>query len=233
MTTTYIVLGIARSGTSLCAGLLNIIDVNMDYTLGKPDFYAPKGYYESGDANAINQKIYELAWNSRRNYPNDGNSYYWYPPLWTDVRQQAESIAGHIRAFAARHAVYPKWGFKNPATCLTLELYLPHLDNPRFVVSQRNFEENLTVCTHIYRFDTDYIRSVLTYYQQRLEAVLEAYNFPRIYVHYEDLKNDHTVVAEQLADFCGVEMTSYRKLLVDKFVVKKQFGVDKYCRGSK
>lgn len=233
MTTTYIVLGMARSGTSLCAGLLNIIGVNMDYTLGKPDFYAPKGYYESGYANAINQKIYELAWNGRRNYPNDGNSYYWYPPPWTDVRQQAEAIAEYLHTFTTRHAAYPKWGFKNPATCLTLELYLPHLENPQFIVTQRNLEENLTVSSYIYRFDTDYIRSVFKYYQQRLEAVLRTYNFPSIYVHYDDLKNDHTIVAKSLADFCGIEMTPERKLLADEFVVKKQFGVDKYRRSSK
>ncbi|KPJ62090.1 MAG: hypothetical protein AMJ42_00155 [Deltaproteobacteria bacterium DG_8] len=59
MTITYVVLGMARSGTGLCAGLLNIMGVNIDYTLGKPDFYAPKGYYEAGYTNAIDQKIYQ------------------------------------------------------------------------------------------------------------------------------------------------------------------------------
>lgn len=33
MTTTYVVLGLARSGTSLCGGLLNIMGVKMNYTL--------------------------------------------------------------------------------------------------------------------------------------------------------------------------------------------------------
>ena len=230
MKTTYIVLGIARSGTSLCAGLLNIMGVNMNYTLGKPDFCAPKGYYESGTANAINQEIYRLAWRGKRKYPNDGNAYYWCPPPWTDVQRQSGAIAGCIQNFIAHNAEHSKWGFKNPATCLTIELYLPHLENPQFVLAQRDFEENVTVCSLIYRLDIDYVRSVLTYYRSRLEAVVKAYKFPKIYVRYEDLKDNHTIVAERIADFCGIEMTSCRRLLVDEFVVRKQFGVDKYSR---
>ena len=66
MTVTYVVLGHARSGTSLAAGMLDRLGVRMDDTAGSPDFFAPKGYCESEAAAEINRKLYRLAWHGRR-----------------------------------------------------------------------------------------------------------------------------------------------------------------------
>ena len=43
---TVVILGNARSGTSLISGILTKMGISMDSQYGKPDEYVPKGYYE-------------------------------------------------------------------------------------------------------------------------------------------------------------------------------------------
>ncbi|MBN1911576.1 MAG: sulfotransferase [Pirellulales bacterium] len=228
MSVTYVVLGSARSGTSLAAGVLSRLGVQVDYSIAAPDFYAPKGYYESRASAEINQKIYKLAWRGRRQYPDNPVAAYWNPPPWEDVCQQGPAVADDIRALVAQHAAFPAWGFKNPATCLTLGLYLPHLENPRFVLTHRDMEENVAACSLIYKLDPVYIHNVLCMYQDRLQQTLAGCDGPQIVVDYAEFKDDHQAVAGRLAEFCDTELTPERREAMDQFVVKRQFGLAKY-----
>ena len=228
MSRTFIVLGLARSGTSLAAGSLSILGVEMDTGVGPPDRFAPKGYYESPAAVAINKKIYRLAAGGAPDYADDDVEYYWHPPAYENVLRQADAIAADMRAFAKANAGRAMWGFKNPATCLTLDLYLPYFENPSFVVTHRDFEEIVAVCKYIYKLDVGYIRRVMATYKERLEDVLAAQQGLRIDIEYTEFKEDHRRVAQRLANFCGVELTPEHVARFDSFVVRDQFGIAKY-----
>ena len=58
---TVVILGNARTGTSLISGILTKMGISMDSQYGDPDVYAPKGYYESQEAHSITTQIIQLA----------------------------------------------------------------------------------------------------------------------------------------------------------------------------
>lgn len=114
MTASYIVLGSARSGTSIMAGLLDIPGIKMDADLSA------------------------AAWGEDHYHNDDPVNYVWNPPALEAIHRQGDLIKPDMQSFMNKYAGFEQWGFKNTATCLSIELYLPHLPNPHFVVVDRD-----------------------------------------------------------------------------------------------
>ncbi|KSW10770.1 hypothetical protein CF15_08305 [Pyrodictium occultum] len=127
---TIIVLGMGRSGTSMVAGILHILGVNMGERLLGAHWSNPLGHFEDLDFVELNEEILRAAGGSWDN-----------PPAREAILAVAPRFYDRIRPLAEeerrRHEV---WGWKDPRTSLTVELYLPHLENPYFIVCHRDWE---------------------------------------------------------------------------------------------
>lgn len=225
MTETYIIIGNARSGTSLTAGLLSIFGISMDADIMAPDRFAPKGYYESDAAKNINYRIFELA-RPGFEYPN--NQHLWYHPTLEDIQAQVGRADDEISAFVAAGNKSEKWGFKSPITALTLDHFLPHVSNPKIIATVRNPLENAEVAHLIYGVDFLRALKAVNYCNYVVAKQIEEKQLDHIFINFTDYKTDAMKVAEDLAKFCGIEMTADMRRKVNNFVIKGQFGKKKY-----
>jgi len=123
-----VVLGMHRSGTSLVAGLLQRLGVNMGTRFREPDRHNPTGYFEDLDWRDLNKEILQLT----------GCSWY-QPPTKEQILAVRERVGSGIRALVdARNSTGQLWGWKDPRTCLTVELIHPHLSNPLYINVSRD-----------------------------------------------------------------------------------------------
>lgn len=128
---TMVILGMHRSATSLVAKGLNN-EIFMGDNLLKPRPCNPKGFFEERTFVKLNDRILTAAGGSWDN-----------PPARESILQQTQfdaEIKTLVQTAIAKATKkgYEFWGWKDPRSALTIELFLPHLPNPHFVVCYRN-----------------------------------------------------------------------------------------------
>lgn len=128
-TKTIIILGMHRSGTSMVAGVLNILGVNMGKNLIGPDWSNPLGHFENIEFVRLNDEILKEAGGSWDN-----------PPKREEILTQKGKFSLQIKNLIEKEKS-EIWGWKDPRTSLTIELYLPYLENPYFIVCYRDSEK--------------------------------------------------------------------------------------------
>ncbi|SDC82678.1 MULTISPECIES: sulfotransferase family protein [unclassified Candidatus Frackibacter] len=121
---TVITLGMHRSGTSMIAGVLDKLGVNMGERMLGKDFSNPLGHFEDRRFISQNIKILEAA-----------NGSWDDPPTREAILRQKDKFQRKIKRLVNREGI---WGWKDPRTSLTIELYLPYLINPYFIICYRN-----------------------------------------------------------------------------------------------
>ena len=126
---TFVVLGMHRSATSLVSGGLDKRGVNMGDNLLPADAGNPEGYYENIEFMNLNQRILESAGGNWKN-----------PPSRKDILDQKEKFDDVIERVVTKNQD-DLWGWKDPRTTLTIELFLPYLENPHFITCFREPEE--------------------------------------------------------------------------------------------
>ena len=198
--TCIVVLGMHRSGTSLVAGLLYRLGVNMGTTLRKPDRYNVTGYYEDLDFRDLNKAIITRAGGRWFNPPN------------------TEDVAGAVHSYRKRvEKVISErsglWGFKDPQTVFTihaLEEYLP--EDIRFIHVSRNpldIIDSLKSCATIkgYKRTSAHWWYVIRRYTDRLQDYLSRTVRPTLSVEYEILPYSHTArdAVKRIASFCDLD----------------------------
>ena len=125
---TIIVLGMHRSGTSLTSNILNKFGVSMGKNLTKYGEDNPKGFFENEHFARLNNKILYLTrgcWDS--------------PPAHNKIialKKNKELMKEIKKLILSQQDKI--WGWKDPVTTLTMDLYLPFIKNPYFIVCYRN-----------------------------------------------------------------------------------------------
>jgi hypothetical protein len=131
------VLGMHRSGTSLCANLLHALGVDMADSPG-PSPNNRKGHWERPRINALNDHVFAAfgrAWSDQAHIlalPEDWLS---QPPV--------QAIKGELVAYLAHHiGDARRWGFKDPRTARLLplwrEVFAAACATPRFIFCVRD-----------------------------------------------------------------------------------------------
>lgn len=125
-----------RSATSMTARSLHKskeVYMGNNLILGLPD--NPKGHYEQRPVVLLNNKILESAGGSWDN-----------PPKKEDIIKQFDIYKDQIKACVEevkQHAIknnMSSYGLKDPRLCLTIDLFMPFLDNPQFITCFRDVE---------------------------------------------------------------------------------------------
>lgn len=119
---TFVVLGMHRSATSLQAMGLARSGVHMGDNLLGPMESNPYGHWEDVDFIYFNDFILNKAGGSWNN-----------PPPRENIISLSDELDEQIEKFINAKKREPLWGWKDPRTCLTIELFHKYLDNPHYV----------------------------------------------------------------------------------------------------
>lgn len=126
---TFVILGMHRSATSLVAkGMDNVIHLGDEEDMLPPAPDNPQGFYE-------NKKFIEL--NDEILFAAGGN---WLEPPAHEKILEVESRFEKPIKTLLREESYASdiWGWKDPRTTLTIELYHKHLENPHYIACFRD-----------------------------------------------------------------------------------------------
>jgi hypothetical protein len=128
-----------RSGTSLVASVLGEagLDIGPDIGLGVGQ---PRGHFEDRDFHDLHEEI--LAAAGRSCFTADEASIQEIPPVFEE----------RARALVAARADRPFWGWKDPRTCLFLDLWERHLPQARYLFLYRH---PVDVALSLWRRNTD------------------------------------------------------------------------------
>ncbi|MDD5109696.1 MAG: sulfotransferase [Patescibacteria group bacterium] len=191
---TVVVLGMHRSGTSLVAGILSRMEVDMGKKLLPKDRFNLRGYYEDTEFLRLNQKILKHC---------NGD---WDNPPQPETIRACTAFTSEIQSLIQnRHG---RWGWKDPRTALTLELFLPYLADLQVVVCWRNPYDIAKSLQERDGFDFQRaLRLTYTYYQRILEFLDAHPNLPRLMVSFERVRQDPLAQAKELATFLRMELT--------------------------
>lgn len=214
---TVVVLGLARSGTSVVTGILKILGVDTGTSL--EDNSNPRGSNEDIDFAKLHKDIFDLTGAGRD---------YWSPPSREDIRAVGPKIEPAVRELLGRKgAGKTLWGWKHTRTLLTYELFLPHLVKPHFVLVFRNFLGTaLSSVEHTRRRPkpldfAEALRLVHFYHGEMLTFLENHPQVPAHFVAYEDVVGDPLKEAEKLAHFLGLPLTEEIRREVAELVIPR------------
>jgi hypothetical protein len=216
---TVVVLGQARSGTSVTTGVVETLGVDM----GPPSYptdWNPKGNFEDEDFGKLHKAILNAA--------EEGKTYF-DPPAPEKILAQRVKFEARIRALLAEKSRgKPLWGWKHPDTIMMAELYLPYLLNPHFVVVFRNplgTAQSTVEHTRRFKDQVDLWRALklVNYYHGETLRFIDGHpDLPKVFVSFEDLVSDPLKEAGRLAEFLGIEFTEKKMRKVEKLVIPRE-----------
>jgi hypothetical protein len=215
---TVVVLGLARSGTSVITGILKILGVEMGASVH--DKANPFGSFEDLDFARLHREIFELA--------SSGISY-WNPPGEEKILGLKERVRDAIVEIVARKASGRAiWGWKHPRTILTLELFLPALTNPHFVAVFRNplgIAHSSVEHTKNYQSGrVDFLQALQLahFYHGKMVKILQSHRrVPTVCTAFEDVVSDPIEEAKKLAVFLELELTERKISAIQSLVISR------------
>lgn len=220
-----VVLGMARSGTSVAAGVLQILGVHMgthykarhdagriaDSIFASEPPY-PDSYFEDMDFMRLIFQLFKTALPGSTNFR---------PPSGLQIAAAGRTLDHEIRELVRRkQSAHEVWGWKLPRTALVFSLFAPHLTNPHLVIVNRNRNDHALaflgwnqVVTIEESFD------LIDYYRFEIEKWLTMYpDFPHIMVDLWNMRDNPVEQASRLANFLDLEMTLEKRRVVADFV---------------
>ena len=216
---TVVVLGAAKSGKSVMAGILASLGVDMGPT-GGPDRSNPRGSFEDKDFADLHKEIFERAGKGKN---------YWDPPSLESILALKDEFASKIQELSLRKSRDKTvWGWNHPRTILTAELFLPYLNNPHFIVVFRNpvgTANSSVQHTEKYQDRVHFLQALkLTnfYYGEILKFLEMHPNLPRSFIAFEELVDDPLREARKLAEFLGLEMSEETTKDIHQLVIPRE-----------
>lgn len=125
---TVVVLGMHRSGTSMTSAILEKLGINMGEEKLGAAATNPIGHFEDRMFLDLNNKILDDAGGSWDNPPSKDSII----KLESKYKKEVKELVTNKNK---------NWGWKDPRTSLTIDLYYPYLSNTYFVYCKRNEDD--------------------------------------------------------------------------------------------
>lgn len=208
---TVVVLGMHRSGTSMVAGVLKILGINMGEELEEGNEWNPLGYFENKKFMAINKKI-----------TNEKEGLIINVPTLDEILLKKERFIYKIDQLIKQEES-ALWGWKDPRTSLTIDLFLPFLKNPYFIICFRN---PLQVAYSLQKRDgtniNEGIELAALYNQRILDFFKRHKQLKKLYLSYEEIVNNPEKELDKIIDYLEInpDKLKYKKAL--KFILPKR-----------
>jgi hypothetical protein len=195
----------------MIGGVLTKLGVDMGKELVGKSWANPLGYFEDVEFLRLNNRILEAAggsWNA--------------PPTKDAVQAQEGNFTEEIKDIIGRKRS-SLWGWKDPRTSLTIELYLPYLTNPCFLVCHRNFR---AIAESLRRRDGMGIEGGI-----RLAEICETRiddffsrnpDLRRLDIIYEEITAAPEKELRKIIDFLGIEVSQEQYQEALNFVLPKE-----------
>jgi hypothetical protein len=192
------VLGMHRSGTSLLAGIMRELGVDLgpDEEFLPPDPNNQSGYFELADLVEINDEILAHYGGSWDELPE-------LPPGWEDSDQLAQIRERARRILGRRFAASKEWAWKDPRTCITLPFWQRLVSGLRYVICVRNPVDIAHSLRAREGEERPLEEHVLDWLRHTASALVYTTDRPRILVHYERFFADAEYEVMRLAGFLG------------------------------
>lgn len=193
---TVVVLGMHRSGTSLLAGVLHKLGVSMEQEKPKPYWSNPFGHFEDRRFIKLNDSILQAAGGS------------WdCPPERDCILSQNTNFKNEIETLIKKSAS-SIWGWKDPRTCLTIDLFMPYLINPYFIVCRRNPDMVAKSLNRRDNTDIEVNKKIAAAYQNCIDEFIKRNaSLPRIEIEYEKFTSDPESTLNAIVGFLGLDTT--------------------------
>lgn len=194
------VLGMHRSGTSLVAGLLRHlgIDLGPDDALLPADSNNESGYFELRELVHLNNDILAQYGGSWSELPD-------LPSGWEDSEELASLRERARRLLTRRFASSPQWGWKDPRTCVTLPFWQRLAPGLRYVICVRNPVDVAYSLRSREGEERGLDEHALDWLRHTASALAHTAGRPRVVVHYERFFTDSEHELRRLAGFLGCE----------------------------
>jgi hypothetical protein len=194
------VLGMHRSGTSLVAGILRQlgVDLGQDEDFLPPDPNNQGGYFELADVVEINNEILSQHDGSWDDLPE-------LPRGWEQSDQLAHARDRARRALGRRFAGSAQWAWKDPRTCITLPFWQRLVSGLRYVICLRNPVDIAHSLRSREGEDRPLEQHLLDWLRHTASALAYTADRPRILVRYERFFEDAEHEVRRLAGFIGRE----------------------------
>lgn len=197
-----VVLGTGRSGTSVVAGMLYNLGVDMGDEFEKADNNNITGTYEDSQfTQLIRSYVYP------RLAGNQGLSY--------EKFRHAMSVLIRMRGAQGKD-----WGWKIPVTSNVVDVVLDIVPEAKFIWCKRDFDESVKSCERAYGWSKDRAEEFLRPRQQMLEKHLSDNN-NTLEIGFDEILETPEAVVDQLVAFAKPnatheEIESAEKLVFDK-----------------
>jgi hypothetical protein len=194
------VLGMHRSGTSLVAGTLRLLGVDLgpDAEFLPPDSNNQSGYFELADLVEINDEIlahYGGSWDALPELPRN----------WEQSGELEQLRDRGRRALGRRFAASSQWAWKDPRACITLPFWQRLASGLRYVICLRSpvdIAHSLQAREGEERTLEHYL---LDWRRHTASALAYTADRPRTIVQYERFLHDPEREVMKLARFVGRE----------------------------
>ncbi len=182
-----------RSGTSVIAGILNRLGIEMGDKYGK-GIYNPLGFFEDPKFRDLNRKILKEAGGRWDQPPNEEIIYAQRDKFTDEIKNLIEDK--------------PKiWGWKDPRNCLTIELYIPYLNNPYFIVCYRKPAGVTQSFYRRYKMEYEKVIKLKKIYDERIENFFKKYpKFKRFDVYYEKIISNPKEFVDNILNFLDISI---------------------------
>jgi len=195
MNKSALVLGTSRSGTSMTAGILHYLGVNMNPSQKRSEL-TPRGTFEDVNWSHLTKQIRDDI-RGRKIPPRDIRGKY------------RERIQELIRSGL--------WGFKSAATIHCLSVIYREIENPHLIFVWRNPEDTAKSKIYHAKKREGRIRNYSDTYNEVIDhriimdRLYQFYPCPKINISYEQIRRDPIEVSESLARFLGISITPEMK----------------------
>jgi hypothetical protein len=185
-----IILGMHRSGTSVVAGLVNLMGAYFaptDIAL-PPDMTNPKGYWERKDVIIANKNLMEstgATWHQLSQWA-----------ISQATAEQKNIFQRQVTPILQDLNQHPHWLLKDPRLCLTLPLWQPLLDNPIYVIVHRN---PIQIAQSLQKRNQFNLHTGLALWEKHILTALQAIqDKPKVLISFHDLVQNPLEITKNL-----------------------------------
>jgi len=203
---TVVILGMHRSGTSLTAGILHKMGVSMGRMLLGPNPSNKKGHYENKIIEELNKDILRVAGGSWDCPPKQ--------QFINDIKHRFDAKIKRIIKLEQEKI----WGWKDPRTVLTIELFIPYLSNLHFIVCRRDRDDIAKSLQLRNGSSIKKWRKLAAIYDNRINHILLKYKhcYPFLEVNFNDFFIKPHKTINEIANFLNITITQEQeKRLLD------------------
>lgn len=210
---TIVIVGLPRTGSSLTAGICQILGFNMgEKTASYYPEWNPTGTYENARFQRLDDRILSELGGSWEN-----------PPSEAKIKRLAEKGYPEVGRMIEREKS-EEWGWKGCRTTLLLELYWKYISyrSPYLIICQRRLEDIAKSFKKTRMGNGEKVQKLAKIYDKRISDFIKNYPVKYLYIEFEDWFKKPKKQLDKLIDFLGIYPDEEQIEKALKFIIYRE-----------